>query len=270
MNPISLFSAAFDCLMCSDLDTKLELSKNTAQAWREGKLSLNNDIAPSVQAVPVPGRPARPELVAPRHLMKRKLTTPQGRLVLLHALSHIEFNAINLAWDAVYRFRGLPSEYYADWIRIADEETYHFELLRAHLQSDAADYGDFPAHNGLWELAQETAHDVLVRMALVPRVMEARGLDVTPGIMEKLKNIGDNRAVEILEIIFRDEIGHVAAGTRWFRHVCAERGVEPEATFQDLLQQHLKGQVRPPFHQQARTAAGFSLTEMDMLAKLSA
>jgi uncharacterized ferritin-like protein (DUF455 family) len=197
------------------------------------------------------------------------LHTPEGHAALIHSIAHIEFNAINLALDAVYRFRDMPDAYYDDWLRVADEEAYHFQLMRDHLRSLGYDYGDFDAHNGLWEMAVKTAHDPLVRMALVPRVLEARGLDVTPGIMKKLADRGDEAAVAILEIIFRDEVGHVEIGSRWFRYLCEQRNVEPEATFRGLFEEYMgapvKGRAKSGLHRDARLAAGFSENELDYL-----
>jgi len=188
---------------------------------------------------------------------------------LIHALAHIEFNAINLALDAVYRFRNLPREYYGDWLKVAAEEAQHFTLLREHLRSLDYDYGDIPAHNGLWEMAQKTAHDTLHRMALVPRVLEARGLDASPAIMKKLAVCGDQRAVEILAIIQRDEVGHVAIGNRWYRYLCTVRGLDPIATFRELLSQYGRLRLRRPFDEIARRDAGFTEQEMQMLNELA-
>ena len=186
----------------------------------------------------------------------------------MHAVAHIEFNAINLACDAIYRFRDLPDAYYADWAEVASEEAYHFSLLQGRLEQLGYNYGDFPAHNGLWELAVKTAGDPLMRMALVPRVMEARGLDVTPGMMERFASIGDQESVAILEIILRDEVGHVEAGSRWFRHLCEQRGLEPEATYFALLEEHLGGAIRCPLHKSARREAGFTESELGRLEAL--
>ena len=167
--------------------------------------------------------------------------------------------------DAVARFAGLPDDYYGDWMRVAFEESQHFTLLREHLMSLGYDYGSFPAHNGMWEMAQKTHHDPLIRMALVPRVLEARGLDVTPKMMEKLRGTGDLRAVEILEVILREEIGHVAIGTRWFNYLCEQRDVAPLTTFKDLLDNYFDGELRGPFHTEARKQAGFTDAEMALL-----
>jgi uncharacterized ferritin-like protein (DUF455 family) len=204
--------------------------------------------------------------VAPRDLPKRRANTSEGKAALVHAICHIEFNAINLALDAVYRFRGLPDAYYTDWLKVAVEEAYHFTLLAEHLSLSGYGYGDFDAHNGLWEMALETDYDVLVRMALVPRVMEARGLDVTPAIMAKLQKAGDNSVVEILRIIQRDEVGHVEIGTKWYRYFCEQRGLPPLDTFIELVDKHMQGQLRGPFDMARRKQAGFSDEELTYLS----
>jgi len=194
--------------------------------------------------------------------------SPEGRAALIHAICHIEFNAINLALDAVYRFRDMPDQYYSDWLKVAAEEAYHFSLLAEHLQTLGYTYGDFVAHNGLWEMALETDYDVLVRMALVPRVMEARGLDVTPSIIAKLEKTGDQRVVEILQIIQHDEIGHVEIGTRWYRYLCELRGLPAFDTFIDLVNRHMKGHLRGPFELESRKQAGFSPEELAYLIQV--
>jgi uncharacterized ferritin-like protein (DUF455 family) len=207
------------------------------------------------------GRPARPVLVRPRDVPSRGLGTAAGRAALVHAVAHIEFNAINLALDACCRFRGLPAAFYRDWLDVAQDEARHFQLLRDRLRELGHDYGDFPAHNGLWEAAEKTAHDVLARMALVPRVLEARGLDVTPGIIRRLREVGDESTAAILDIILDEEVAHVRAGTRWFRHLCAIRDLDPSSTFRRLLREY-NMQPRPPFNLDARAAAGFNQDEM--------
>lgn len=261
----SIFEAAWTCLLASEVDQKLSLTHQAAAQWRAGGYGLI-DVG-DVEAIAEAGRPARPALVLPKDLPRRRLTSPEGLAAMWHAIAHIEFNAINLAWDAVYRFRDMPSGYYDDWVRIADEEAMHFALIRDHLRELGYDYGDFSAHNGLWEMARKTADDVLVRMALVPRVLEARGLDVTPGITRKLTAAGDTRAEAILAVIFRDEIGHVEAGTRWFNYCCGLRGLAPEPTFFALLEQYMKGEVRGPFQRTARLQAGFSESELGRLSR---
>jgi uncharacterized ferritin-like protein (DUF455 family) len=227
-----------------------------ALAWPAGAQVTGVDAAP--------GRPDRPALVHPRAVLNRGLGTADGRAALVHAVAHIEFNAINLALDAVVRFGGMPDEYYADWLSVAQDEARHFTLLQDRLTQLGHAYGDFPAHNGLWEAAEKTAHDVLARMALVPRVLEARGLDVTPGMIERLAQAGDAATVAILRVILAEEVRHVAIGTHWFRFLCAQRGLEPEATFRELLAAHGM-QPRPPFNTAARRAAGFSDAELAAL-----
>ncbi len=262
MTQANLHLQARAALLETDPDAKIAAVGRLEGDWQAGRLEAE---PVAVEAVPVPGRPPRPELVAPRDLARRRPNTPEGHAALIHALCHIEFNAINLALDAVYRFTDLPADFYTDWLRVAREEGAHFELLRTHLRGLGYDYGDFSAHNGLWEAAVETDHDPLIRMALVPRVLEARGLDVTPGIMAKLEGIGDKDAVAILRIIQRDEVGHVAIGTRWFRHLCTERNLVPESTFQSLLSASRQGRIRGPLDRDARLRAGFTEAELDYL-----
>lgn len=212
-----------------------------------------------------PGRPEKPPLVHYKQLHKRRIGTPEGRAALWHAIAHIEFNAINLALDALLRFDHMPHEYYVDWMRVAKEEAYHFSLIASHLRDLGSEYGAFNAHNSLWDMAHDTRGDCLARMCLVPRVLEARGLDVTPSVMEKLMLAGDTEAERILSIILRDEIGHVAVGNRWFRHLCHERGLEPLSTFETLTRAYLKGQLKGPYSREKRLEAGFESEELDWL-----
>jgi uncharacterized ferritin-like protein (DUF455 family) len=214
----------------------------------------------------LPGRPERPLLVPHTELKQRSMKTVEGRATLLHALAHIELNAIDLAADAVWRFPAMPSAFYREWTVVAQEEALHFMLLREHLQSLGFDYGSFPAHHGLWEMAEKTRHDPLARLALVPRTLEARGLDASPPVKAKLVGAGDARAGEILDIILRDEIGHVAVGNRWYRFLCAQRGLDPVATYAQLASAYGAPRLRGPFNLDARRAAGF---EEDELAALS-
>jgi uncharacterized ferritin-like protein (DUF455 family) len=213
----------------------------------------------------IPGRPENPVLVPPRDLPRRRFSVDKGHAPLIHAICHIEFNAINLALDAVARFTDMPDDFYHDWFRIAYEEATHFEMLSDHLKTMGWQYGDFDAHDGLWEMAQKTHHDVLTRMALVPRVLEARGLDVTPAMMQKLSRTGDHRAVEILEVILREEVGHVEVGTRWFNYLCEQRGLDAYETFTDLLDHYFNGEIRGPLHTEARIMAGFTEAELSWL-----
>jgi len=207
-------------------------------------VQLNNvefDPTTPVTPIGVAGRPSKPELVEPAKLRRRRLGSEEGRAALVHAVTHIEFNAINLALDAAYRFRDMPPQFYHDWISVAADEVRHFQLLSTRLQSMGFSYGDFPAHNGLWEMAQRTADDCMKRMALVPRVLEARGLDVTPGMIKRLTSAGDDETVSILEIILEEEVRHVEIGSHWFRYCCDLRGLDPEPTFLSLLKEHFTG-----------------------------
>jgi len=224
------------------------------------------DTLGDLPPVDEPGRPPRPELVHPARVPRRGTGSVRGRAALLHSIAHIEFNAINLALDAVARFADLPEAYYRDWWRVACEEARHFSLLVAHLASLGHAYGDFQAHDGLWEAARKTTDDPLARMALVPRVLEARGLDVTPGMRARFVAAGDNEAVAILDVILRDEIGHVAIGNRWYHHLCAVRGLEPAATFAALCVRYGQPPPRPPFNVEARLAGGFSAEELEALS----
>ena len=266
--PINVFLAARDGLLLADPLAKVQAAQQLHNDWRAGRCDVDVDACELI-SLSAPGRPERPLLVSPRAVPRRQVATVEGRAVLIHALAHIEFNAINLALDAVYRFRDLPREYYGDWIKVAAEEAYHFTLVRTHLQTLGYDYGSFAAHNGLWEMALKTAHDPLVRMALVPRVLEARGLDVSPALIHKFKSGGDRRAVEIMEIIQRDEITHVAIGNRWYRYLCAQRGLDPVETFRGLLSEYDAPQLRPPFADAARRQAGFTNEEMLLLQELA-
>jgi len=262
----NLFDAAAACLGEPDPSRKQSMTRTVSEQWRSGQLSC--DLPGAAPVLDIPGRPARPELVPPRDLKARKLSSPEGRAAMIHAVAHIEFNAINLAWDAVQRFRGMPPDFHGDWIQVAAEEAEHFGLMRDRLQDLGYDYGDFPAHDGLWEMARCTAHDPMVRMALVPRVLEARGLDVTPGMIARFEAAGDVETAARLRIILRDEVGHVAAGSRWFRRLCDERGLDAEPVYFDLLAQYLRAEIRCPLNLPARREAGFAEVELDRLQAL--
>ncbi len=216
----------------------------------------------------LPGRPTRPELVPPQEVKFRSTHTSEGRIALLHSIAHIEFNAINLALDIMWRFAGMPEQFYRDWLRVAQEETYHFNLIRAHLQTLGADYGDLSAHNGLWDMAEKTRDDIVARLALVPRTLEARGLDVTPGIQERLRQAGDLQAVAILDIILRDEIGHVEIGNHWYKYVCDQQQLDPVQCYANLLITYGVSAPKGPFNLDARSQAGFSQAELDWLRSL--
>lgn len=262
----NLFEQAYRCLVESDLDEKVTQLALLQQWWTEGAF----DFEPTLEIYKVPdaGRPEKPELVPPKDLPKRRLGSKEGHAALMHSILHIEFNAVNLALDAIYRFQDMPREYYRDWLGVAGEESYHFQMVREHLYHLGYEYGDFKAHNGLWVTTYETDHDPLVRMALVPRTLEARGLDVTPPMIQKLRAVGDKRGVEILKILLRDEIGHVDVGSRWFRYLCQQRDLNPFETFTQIIDDYFHGDLRGPFNFDARQAAGFSDEEIAWLKTL--
>jgi len=264
----NLFACAERCLDCATVSEKLSLTDAVARAFEAGTLDTNPAVPP--RPIGPPGRPARPLLVAPRKLPRRGLGTVSGRAALVHAVAHIEFNAVNLAWDAIYRFRGMPADYYRDWIGVATDEARHFRLLEARLAELGYRYGDFDAHDGLWEMAVKTANSCMQRMALVPRVLEARGLDVTPGMINRLRGAGDPDTVRILELILREEVAHVAAGSRWFAWCCEDAGIDSEATFAALVAEFARGAIRGPLNGEARRAAGFSESDLASLAALAA
>nr|WP_315196346.1 ferritin-like domain-containing protein [uncultured Aquabacterium sp.] len=252
--------ALFDALPASD-------ATHAAQLLSEQERAEVIELS-AAQAQAMPGRPARPRLVPAKDVPSRSPFTLEGRAALLHAICHIEFNAINLALDAAWRFADMPEGHLRDWLQVASEEALHFGLLRDHLRSLGFDYGDFDAHDGLWSMCEKTQGDAVARMALVPRTLEARGLDATPLIQDKLKRAGDLVAVGILDVILRDEIGHVAIGNRWFHHLCRERGLDAQALYPELVRQHEAPRLRPPFNEAARKAAGFTDEEMAFLLGL--
>ena len=260
-----LRNAALHWLACTDPQTKARGVQALAARWQAGGMHLE-PVAPLADGLAIPGRPVRPILVAPLAAPRRSMATVEGRATLLHALAHIEFNAINLALDALWRFDAMPHAYYTEWLQVAAEEALHFSLLAAHLRTQGVDYGDFPAHNSLWELAERTRHDVLARIALVPRTMEARGLDASPPMRAKLAQAGDQAAAAILDIILRDEIGHVAVGNRWYRWLCTQRALDPVATYAALVVAYRAPTPRGPFNLSARRAAGFTDAELALLS----
>lgn len=255
-----VFSLAQSCIEATSVTHKISCSQTAAALVAENRVSFDAAAAP----VPIrqPGRPENPRLVDARAVPRRRLGSDAGRAALIHAVAHIEFNAIDLAWDAVYRFHHMPVAYYRNWASVAADETRHFSMLQARLKELGHAYGDFDAHNGLWEMAVKTADSCLARMALVPRVLEARGLDATPPMIERLRSVGDDRTADILEIILCDEVGHVAIGSHWFAWCCARAGALSEPTFAALIGQHAVGALRPPLNYSARVAAGFSLAEL--------
>ncbi len=240
--------------------------RRLAHAYQENNVQIDTEITLNHQ-LQIPGRPENPQLIAPRLLKHRAMNTAEGRAALIHALAHIEFNAINLALDVIWRFSEMPIQFYADWLKVADEEAYHFSLLNAHLQTLGYQYGDFDAHNSLWEMAEKTQESVLARIALVPRTMEARGLDASPPLRNKLFQAGDIKAAEILDIILHDEIGHVAIGNHWFNWLCEQQHLAPVETFQRLCNQYQAPKLRPPFNIEARKKAGFTEVELAYLTQ---
>lgn len=244
-----------DALYESDIGQKIE---------RVNQLQAADALAviEPLRSVVIPGRPDRPLLVAPGQVSKRRLGSVEGRAALVHAVAHIEFNAINLALDAMYRFRAMPHDYYVDWLSVARDEARHFEMLSQRLADMGYSYGAFPAHNGLWQAAIETAHDPLVRMALVPRVLEARGLDVTPGMIQKLDATKDQQTADILRVILEEEVRHVQIGTRWFHYLCEQRGLDPDPTFLHLYREYMPGRRDRSLNLDARSKAGFSEGEL--------
>lgn len=248
------------------MEEKCRLVERIYADFRELPRSHETFPDRAVREIRRPGTPKQLRLVAPRDLTKRSIQKQNGRNVLMHAIAHIEFNAINLALDAAYRFKNLPREFYLDWLSVAADEARHFQLIREYLVANGLDYGDLPAHNGLWEMAVDTADDVVARMALVPRVLEARGLDVTPGIIQRLSNVGDQAAIDILNVIYQDEIDHVRIGSKWFAYQCQERGLEARPTFKKMIDRHLHGGLKGPFNIEARLMAGFDQEELDSLS----
>lgn len=254
------------------LATLVPLLIPDAPAKAAATLALDAGLPVNIDAViaepaGIPGRPERPRLVEHIKLKPPSMRTPAGIAALVHAIAHIELNAIDLALDICWRFPGMPEAFYRDWLRIAQEEAKHFTLLREHLLTLGFDYGDFDAHNALWDMAERTRHDLLARIALVPRTLEARGLDASPAVRAKLVGAGDKRAGQILDVILHDEIGHVLAGNRWYRFLCEQRGLDPITTYAELAAHHQAPKLRAPFNLEARRAAGFDEAELAALAQ---
>jgi len=263
--PEELRAHALQCLVETDPAAKTAGVAALAQAHAAGTLRVDGG-AVFRETASIPGRPARPALVPPRLVGRRSMATVEGRAMLVHALAHIEFNAVNLALDAVWRFPGMPQDYYTDWLRVAAEEALHFTLLARHLETLGHAYGDFSGHDSLWEMVAKTSGDALARMALVPRTMEARGLDAIPPLRAKLAQAGDAAAAAILDILLRDEVGHVEIGNRWYFYLCGLRGLEPVATYDDLTVRYKAPVLKGPFNIEGRRAAGFTEAELARLA----
>jgi len=262
----NVFDFAEACLHHADIDEKLQLTAKAWQLYQQGDLQF--DSLSEVQGIEYVRFPDKPELLAPRYMRRRKLGTPGGIQAFYHALAHIEFIAIYLAWDVLYRFRGLPEKFYQDWLRVAQEEAIHFNLIRGHLHKLGIEYGELPAHQGLWEHAQDTAHDLLARLTIIPRCMEARGLDVTPGMIEKIRQLKDEAGIKILQRILEDEQQHVLFGSEWFYQQCHEQQLDPEETFKTLLLKYFNNnKPKGPFNTEMRLKAGFTANELNWLAE---
>lgn len=255
---LTLSAAACAVLRAGDPAEKARLTAAFGDDWRQGAIGGIGDVAPPDR----PARPPRPTLVAPRLVKRRRISAdPSGRIALLHALAHIELNAVDLAWDVIARFRAapaLPRDFFGDWVGVAVEEANHFTLLNARLAALGATYGDLPAHDGLWQAAEATAHDLAARLAVVPLVLEARGLDVTPDMVVRLEAAGDSASADILRLIHDEEIGHVAVGRRWFEHCCRKAGQDPVATYHALVRRHFRGRIKAPFNHESRARAGLA------------
>ena len=262
---MELRQQALLALCAADPRDKAALARSLWEHAAALPLARKAPVAPAS----LPGRPERPQLVHPARVPRRSPAKPEGLAALLHAIAHIEFNAINLALDAAWRFEGMPRAFHEDWLRVAAEEALHFGLLVDHLASLGFAYGDFDAHDGLWTMCEKTRDDLVARMALVPRTLEARGLDATPQIQQKLRQVGTPaalRAVAILDIILRDEVGHVAIGNHWYRWLCEREGLDPIAHYGVLVERYAAPGLHPPFNEEARLRAGFSAEELAWLA----
>lgn len=265
---INLFEFAERFFLANSIEEKLVVTHYARHACIGDQLIMIDDNPQ--MPIDIIGFPEKLKWQLPRDMPSRKLTTVEGVRAFFHAIAHVEFTAMYLAWDILYRFRGLPDKFYWDWLRVADEEAQHFALITAHLKTLNCKYGDLPVHSGLWEHAKETAHDVLARLAMIPRCMEARGLDVTPVLMEKFNNVGDEASILVLQRILTDEIGHVSLGSDWFRRICQQKGVDSEAHYRQLLgQYHAGGKPKGPFNRELRKQAGFSDSELDWLESVT-
>ncbi|MFV1992823.1 MAG: ferritin-like domain-containing protein [Acidiferrobacterales bacterium] len=262
----SVFLRANEVLLQNNVNEKLRLTGKLQQDWLAGKLEPSRDNSLECSK---PGQPENLVYVAPSKLPRRTLHSVSGKIAFIHALTHIEFTAINLALDIIARFQDMPRQFYQDWIRVAAEEASHFDLLNTRLISLGSRYGDLPVHNGLWTMATKTANDVLDRLALVPRMLEARGLDVTPDMINRLLEINDHETADILKKILADEIGHVKIGSQWFSYVCKKRGLDSFTTFFELLRKNAGNQIRKPINHEARKLAGFSEQELNSLEQMT-
>lgn len=256
LGPRTLSDAAISVLETASAVEKAVRSRQMAKAWRDGEMTEIGSETPPTR----PARPKHPELRPPRDMPRRKAQGEKGRIALIHAIAHIELNAIDLAWDMIARFTadGLPHEFYDDWVSVADDEARHFQMLNDRLDELGGTYGDLPAHDGLWEAADETKDDLLPRLAIVPMVLEARGLDATPGTSARLRKAGDDKSADIMDQIGAEEVRHVAIGVAWFEHLCKARDLDPIETFRRLVSERFKGRLKPPFADDARALAGMN------------
>lgn len=264
----NLFTECYTAIMTQDIQEKCNRTEQICNKFKNNELTLDKSYN-VIFSIPVPGRPEKPILVPPFNVPKRRVGSKEGHAGLIHSLAHIEFNAINLALDACYRFQEMPKEFYLNWLQVAIEEVHHFKLLNAHLHFLGFSYGAFAAHNGLWSMAVKTESDALARMALVPRTLEARGIDAVPEMQEKLRSTEDVRAIEILDIIHRDEIKHVQYGDKWFKYICNQRNLDVEETFFKLLDEYNAPKIRGAFNRKDRKIAGFNDSELDRLYNMS-
>jgi len=263
-----IWAIADPACKCSELASLAARVSERAAPLSTGEEILDvsdADTAPVTVENLEPGRPDKPTLVHASKVAKRQTGRAGGRGPMLHAIAHIEFNAINLALDAAWRYPGMPDRFTTDWILVAADEARHFSMLCDELKAEGLAYGDFDAHDGLWSMARRTAGDLVARMALVPRVLEARGLDATPVIQRKLAAVGDDRGVRVLQVLLDEEIVHVATGDRWFRALCAREGVDAESKYRQLLEAFKAPMPKPPMNTQARREAGFSDSELEWL-----
>ncbi len=259
----NIFTIAEFCLYHADAEQKIKKTHHARKLIESDQLSFES-IGPVI-SIGKTKFPDIPLLLAPRDMPRRRLNSAAGKIAFFHALAHIEFVAIYLAWDILYRFRGLPEKFYQDWLQVADEEAQHFTLIRRHLLEMGADYGDLPAHRGLWDHAEDTADDILARLAIVPRCMEARGLDITPKMIEKFNSQDDQKSVKLLTRILEDEVGHVKIGSYWFKKLCRQKHLNHEKKYAQLIEKFYVGKPKGPFNRELRIIAGFSNAEIDWL-----
>ena len=256
--PRTLADMAVEVLTCSDGREKTALSRAHAAAWFAAR-DAGARIPVGTAAPPLhPARPAKPELLDPRDVPRRRPGSPQGRIALLHAVAHIELNAVDLHWDIIARFGHVPMPpgFYDDWVKAADEESKHFNLVCDALEAMGSHYGALPAHAGMWRAAEDTAGDLIGRLAVVPMVLEARGLDVTPGMIEIFRKAGEDRTVAALDVIYAEEVGHVAYGSKWFHFLCGRHDIDPRDEFHRLVRTYFHGALKPPFNEEKRAEAG--------------